>query len=137
MQTTETIRTKYLGDLRTEAEHVQSGNKIITDAPVDNHGKGEYFSPTDMLTASLTSCILTIMGIKAQAAGFSIDGATARTWKVMAENPRRVAEIKVEFDFTQCKLDKKQQTILERLVKVSPVPLSVHADLIQNVSLKF
>ena len=134
---TETIRTKYLGELRTEAEHVQSGNKIITDAPTDNHGKGEFFSPTDMLATSLTSCILTIMGIKAEAAGFDIKGATAKTWKIMAENPRRVAEIKVEFDFTNCSLDKKQQLILERLTKVSPVPLSVHEDLIQNISFKF
>jgi uncharacterized OsmC-like protein len=137
MQTVETIRTKYMGALRTEAEHVQSGNKIITDAPTDNHGKGEFFSPTDMMTASLTSCILTIMGIKAEAAGFSIDGATAKTWKIMAENPRRVAEIKVEFDFSACSLNEKQQAILERLVKVSPVPLSVHPELIQNVSLRF
>lgn len=133
----ETIRTQYLGNLRTEAEHVQSGNKIITDAPTDNHGKGEYFSPTDLLTASFTSCIFTIMGIKAEAAGFDIKGATAKTWKIMSENPRRVAEIKVEFDFTECKLEDKQRTILERLVKISPVPLSLYSDLIQNVTFKF
>ncbi len=137
MQTIETIRTKYIGDLRTEATHVQSGNKIVTDAPTDNHGKGEYFSPTDMLSASLTSCILTIMGIKAQSAGFSINGATAKTWKIMSEMPRRVSEIRIEFDFTVCNLDKKQQMVLEKLVKISPVPLSLHDDLKQNVSLKF
>ncbi len=133
----ETIRTRYLGNLRTEAEHVQSGNKVITDAPTDNHGKGEFFSPTDLLTASLTSCIFTIMGIKAQAAGFSIDGATARTWKIMAENPRKVAEIRIEFDFTVCNLSDKHKAILEKLVKISPVPLSVHPDIKQNVTLKF
>ena len=132
-----TIRTTYNGNLRTEAEHVRSGNKIITDAPVDNHGKGEYFSPTDMLATSLTSCIFTIMGIKAEAAGFSIEGAKAQTWKIMAENPRRVAEIRVEYDFSECNLTEKQQKILEKLVKVSPVPLSVHDDLKQNVSLRF
>jgi len=132
-----TIQTSYLGNLRTEAEHVRSGNKIITDAPVDNHGKGEYFSPTDMLSTSLTSCIFTIMGIKAEAAGFSIEGASAKTWKIMAENPRRVAEVRVEFDFTSCNLNEKQQNILKKLVKVSPVPLSVHDDLKQNVTLKF
>ena len=134
---TETIKTTYLGELRTEAEHVQSGNKLVTDAPTDNHGKGEFFSPTDMLATSLTSCILTIMGIKAEAAGFDIKGATAKTWKIMAENPRRIAEIKVEFDFTNCSLNENQQQILESLTKVSPVPLSVHPNLIQNVSLKF
>ncbi|HKK60691.1 MAG TPA: OsmC family protein [Salinivirga sp.] len=132
-----TIQTSYLGNLRTEAEHVRSGNKIITDAPVDNHGKGEYFSPTDMLSTSLTSCIFTIMGIKAEAAGFSIEGASAKTWKIMAENPRRVAEVRVEFDFTSCNLNEKQQNILKKLVKVSPVPLSVHDDLKQNVTLRF
>lgn len=132
-----TIQTSYLGNLRTEAEHMRSGNKIITDAPVDNHGKGEYFSPTDMLSTSLTSCIFTIMGIKAEAAGFSIEGASAKTWKIMAENPRRVAEVRVEFDFTTCNLTEKQQNILKKLVKVSPVPLSVHDDLKQNVTLKF
>ncbi len=133
----ETIHTVYLGDLRTEATHVQSGNKIITDAPIDNQGKGEFFSPTDMMSASIASCILTIMGIKARANGFNIDGATAKSWKIMAENPRRVDEVKIEFDFTMCTLADKDKKILEALVKVSPVPLSVHPDLKQTVTLKF
>jgi len=133
----ETIKTIYLGDLRTEATHIQSGNKIITDAPVDNRGKGEYFSPTDMLATSLASCILTIMGIRAMDSGFSIDGASAKTWKIMSENPRRVAEIKIEFDFSMCKLVDKEKDILRGLVKVSPVPLSLHTETKQTVSLKF
>jgi putative redox protein len=133
----ETIRTTYIGQLRTEAIHVQSGNKLITDAPVDNHGKGEAFSPTDLLATSLASCIFTIMGIKAEASGFSIDGATAKTWKIMSENPRRVAEVKIEYDFTMCDLNDKQKKILQGLVKVSPVPLSLHTETIQNVSIKF
>ncbi|OFX19843.1 MAG: osmotically inducible protein OsmC [Bacteroidetes bacterium GWA2_31_9b] len=133
----ETIRTKYIGQLRTEAIHVQSGNKLITDAPVDNHGKGETFSPTDLLATSLASCIFTIMGIKAEASGFRIDGATAKTWKIMSENPRRVAEVKIEYDFTMCDLNDKQKKILQGLVKVSPVPLSLHTETIQNISIKF
>jgi len=133
----ETIRTKYIGQLRTEAIHVQSGNKLITDAPVDNHGKGETFSPTDLLATSLASCIFTIMGIKAEASGFNIDGATAKTWKIMSENPRRVAEVKIEYDFTMCDLNDKQKKILQGLVKVSPVPLSLHEETIQNISIKF
>ncbi len=133
----ETIQTTYLGELRTEAVHVRSGNKLITDAPVDNHGKGETFSPTDLLATSLASCILTIMGIKAQANGFNIDGATAKTWKIMGENPRRVAEAKIEFDFSMCTLSDKDKKILERLVKVSPVPLSLHDETNQNVTIKF
>ena len=132
-----TIQTIYLGQLRTEAEHVRSGNKIITDAPIDNKGKGEFFSPTDMLATSLASCIFTIMGIRAEEGGFSIDGATAKSWKIMANDPRRVAEVKVEFDFSKCELEPKHKKILEGLVKVSPVPLSVHPDLKQNVTLKF
>jgi len=133
----ETIRTTYTGQLRTEAIHVQSGNKLITDAPVDNHGKGETFSPTDLLATSLASCIFTIMGIKAEASGFSIDGATAKTWKIMSENPRRVAEVKIEYDFTMCNLNDKQKKILQGLVKVSPVPLSLHPETKQNISIKF
>ncbi|MDA3781554.1 MAG: OsmC family protein [Bacteroidales bacterium] len=133
----ETIKTIYKGNLRTEARHVQSGNKIITDAPVDNRGKGEYFSPTDMLATSLASCILTIMGIKAMDNGFVIDGAIAKTWKIMSENPRRVAEIKIEFDFSMCHLTDKEKKILKALVNVSPVPLSLHPDTKQTISLIF
>lgn len=137
MKKIETIRTIYNGCLRTEAEHVQSGNKVITDAPTDNCGRGEYFSPTDLLTASVTSCIFTIMGIKAEASGFNIDGATAKTWKIMSENPRRVAEVVIEYDFSMCDLLPKHKKILEGLVKVSPVPLSIHEETKQTVSFKF
>ncbi|MDA3892729.1 MAG: OsmC family protein [Salinivirgaceae bacterium] len=134
---TETIQTTYLGHLRTEAVHVQSGNKLLTDAPVDNHGKGETFSPTDLLTTSLASCILTIMGIKAEANGFNIDGAKAKSWKIMSENPRRVAEVKIVFDFSMCTLSDKDKKILTALVKVSPVPLSLHDETKQTVSINF
>ncbi len=137
MEKIETIHTTYTGQLRTEAIHVQSGNKLITDAPTDNKGKGETFSPTDLLATSLASCIFTIMGIKAEEAGFSIDGATAKTWKIMSENPRRVAEVKIEYDFTICDLTAKQKKILQGLVKVSPVPLSLHDETKQNVTIKF
>jgi uncharacterized OsmC-like protein len=137
MENKETIRTTYIGQLRTEAVHVRSGNKLITDAPVDNHGKGETFSPTDLLATSLASCIFTIMGIEAEAAGFSIDGAIAKTWKIMSENPRRVAEVKIEYDFSMCDLTDPQKRLLEGLVKVSPVPLSLHPETKQNVRIKF
>jgi len=133
----ETIRTTYIGQLRTEAIHVQSGNKLITDAPTDNKGKGETFSPTDLLATSLASCIFTIMGIKAEEAGFSIDGATAKTWKIMSENPRRIAEVKVEFDFSMLGLDDTHKELMQSLIKVSPVPLSLHLDTKQSISLKF
>ncbi|MFO7939660.1 MAG: OsmC family protein [Bacteroidales bacterium] len=133
----ETIRTRYLGDLRTEATHVQSGNKIITDAPTDNNGKGEYFSPTDMVATALGSCIFTIMGIKAREHGFSIDGATSKTTKVMRNDPRRIQEVQIEFDFSGQTYSEEEKQILRELTKASPVPRSVSEELIQTISLKF
>src|SRR5450759_5284752 len=96
----ETAKIKYLGNLRTELVHVRSGSVITTDAPVDNKGKGENFSPTDMVASALGSCIFTIMGIAAREHGFSIDGSTCRITKIMTESPRKIGEIKIEFDFT-------------------------------------
>lgn len=133
----ETIRTKYIGDLRTEAEHVQSGNKLLTDAPCDNKGKGETFSPTDLLATAIGSCILTIMGITALENNFSIDGSTAKTTKIMADNPRRVAEVIIEFDFSSLNLVPEHQAMLKKVTKTSPVPLSVHPELKQTVTCKF
>src|SRR5271163_547191 len=94
-----TIETTYIGDLRTEATHLQSGTKIITDAPTDNQGKGEAFSPTDLLAEALASCVLTTMGITANTHGINIDGTTAEVTKIMAANPRRVAEVVVDLKF--------------------------------------
>ena len=93
-----TIKTLYLGDLRTSAQHVLSGNVLITDAPLDNMGKGESFSPTDLLATSLGSCMLTIMGIAANNHSFSIDNTEVEIEKIMASNPRRVSEIVVVFN---------------------------------------
>ncbi len=134
MATAETI---YIGDLRTEATHVRSGNRIITDAPPDNKGKGEYFSPTDLVATALGSCIFTIMGIAAREHGFSIDGATCSVTKVMAENPRRIGEIIIEFDFPQEGYSDKQKKILEYCVKTCPVAHSLNKEIIQNVKLNF
>jgi len=133
----ETAKTKYLGDLRTEILHVRSGSIIVTDAPVDNKGKGEKFSPTDMVASALGSCILTIMGIAAREHSFSIDGTTCSITKIMAENPRRIGEIKIEFDMTMNSYTEKQKKILEYCVKTCPVAQSLNESLIQNVTLKF
>jgi putative redox protein len=133
----ETARTKYLGNLRTEITHVRSGNVITTDAPVDNQGKGEYFSPTDMVAAALGSCILTIMGIAARQYQFSIDGVTCRITKIMAENPRRIGEIAIEYDFTIRKYTDKQKKLLEYCVKSCPVAQTLHPSVNQNVKLLF
>jgi len=128
-----TIETTYLGELRTEPVHVQSGTHIITDAPLDNQGKGEAFSPTDLMSASLGSCAMTIMGIAARTHGIDMDGATASITKIMAANPRRVAEIVVEFKFPKTYTEKEQK-ILEHAALTCPVYLSLHPDLVKTVS---
>ena len=127
-----TITTTYLGELRTEPVHVQSGTHIITDAPVDNQGKGEAFSPTDLMSASLTSCMITIMGITSRTHGIDIDGLTADTTKIMAANPRRVAEIQISLKFPKTYTEKEQK-ILEHAALTCPVYLSLHPDLVKTV----
>ena len=133
----ETAKTKYKGDLRTEIIHVRSGSVITTDAPVDNKGKGEYFSPTDMVASALGSCIFTIMGIAAREHGFTIDGSKCSITKVMTDSPRKIGEIKIEFDFTANNYTDKQKKILEYCVKTCPVALSLNESVFQNVTLLF
>jgi len=113
----ETIRTTYLGNLRTQAVHLQSGSTIITDAPTDNHGKGEAFSPTDLLAASYASCALTIIGIAAQTHGFNIDGALVKTTKIMGDNPRRIVDLKVDFTFPANNYSDKERAIIEHSMR--------------------
>lgn len=127
-----TVHTRYLGDLRTEAKHLQSGNKITTDAPVDNQGRGEFFSPTDLLAASLGSCMLTIMGIASRTHGFNIDGTEVNITKVMGTAPRRVVEIIVELTFLS-DYEPKVKKILEAAAHECPVANSLHPDLKQTV----
>ncbi|MDR1793305.1 MAG: OsmC family protein [Bacteroidales bacterium] len=117
----EVIKTVYLGNLRTEAEHVRSKSKLLTDAPLDNHGKGEGFSPTDLFAASYASCALTIIGIAAQTHNFNIDGATVQTTKIMAENPRRIAEFVVEFTFPNNNYTQKERSIIENSIQNCPI----------------
>lgn len=128
-----TIKTMYLGELRTENEHLQSGNKVITDAPTDNRGKGEFFSPTDLLATALGSCIMTIMGIKARDNGIDIEGTQVDVTKIMASDPRRVAEVIVEFTFPAKKYTEEEKNLVESVAGISPVPLSLHPDLKQTI----
>jgi putative redox protein len=132
-----TIQTIYKGNLRTAATHLQSGTEIITDAPTDNHGLGAAFSPTDLLAASLGSCMLTIMGIAAKAHHLNIDGASLSITKIMAAEPRRVKEIIVEFDLTTHTYSEKEKIILEKAARTCPVALSLHPDLTQTLLFKF
>jgi uncharacterized OsmC-like protein len=132
-----TTNIEYIGDLRTHNTHVRSGNTMITDAPIDNRGKGEAFSPTDLMSTSLANCIMTIMGIKAKDEGFSINGAKAEMTKIMSENPRRVAEIQIDFDFSMLNLTDKQKRILKAVPAISPVALSLHPDVKQTIKINF
>jgi len=133
----ETIRTTYTGDLRTKAIHVKSGVEIITDAPVDNQGKGESFSPSDLLAAALGSCMVTIMGIASRTNDINIDGTQLRITKVMAANPRRVSEVHVEFDMPPNNYTEKQKAILDNAARTCPVALSIHPDIKQLLKFNF
>lgn len=124
-----TVETVYLGDLRTQATHVRSGQQIITDAPIDNQGKGEAFSPTDLLATALGSCILTVMGIAAREQKVNIDGTTCSITKIMATEPRRVGAIEITFNFPTGDYSDKVKIILERAAKTCPVAKSLHPDL--------
>ena len=126
----------YSGDLRTESEHLQSGNKIITDAPIDNKGKGEGFSPTDLVATSLANCMLTIMGIVARRHQVNIDGTRADVEKIMGTEPRRIIEIQIEFYFPD-NYDSKTKTILEKSALSCPVAKSLAESLHQSIGFNY
>jgi len=128
-----TSNVTYKGALRTVSVHLRSGNEIITDAPVDNNGKGEAFSPTDTVATALASCMLTIMGVKASAKEINIEGASADVTKTMGVNPRRITKIDVVFKlpFT---FDNVTKTILERAALTCPVYYSLHSDIEKNIT---
>lgn len=127
-----TSEVTYLGDLRTSSVHLQSENTIITDAPLDNNGKGEAFSPTDTVANSLASCMFTVMGIKARDLGVDFSGSTAQVTKVMAAEPRRISEIHVVFQMNLSP-DDKTKTILERTAMTCPVHYSLHPDIKREI----
>jgi len=133
----ETSRVIYTGDLRTEATHVKSGQIIITDAPTDNQGKGEAFSPTDLLATSLGVCAITVVGIAARTHGFNVDGTTMKITKIMASEPRRVGEVIVEMDFPPLKYSEKQKAIIRHTVDTCPVSQSLNISLKQTFILNF
>jgi uncharacterized OsmC-like protein len=126
-----TIRTVYCGDLRTEAEHIASGNKIITDAPVDNQGRGEAYSPTDLLCAALGSCMLTIMGISARNHGWNLEGTRLEITKIMAAAPRRVSEVHIGFWMAGGPFNEHAKLILQKAAETCPVALSLSSELKQ------
>lgn len=128
-----TVKTIYKGDLRTEATHLQSSTTITTDAPSDNQGRGESFSPTDLLATALGSCMLTIIGIAAKTHGFNIDGTELHTTKVMATDPRRVGEVILEFNFPKNNYSDKERKIIEAAAHSCPVAKSVSEAMTQTI----
>lgn len=128
-----TSKITYTGNLRTKSVHLQSGSEIITDAPTDNNGKGEAFSPTDMVANSLATCMFTIMGIKANSMDINFEGSTASVTKIMKSEPRMISKIIVEFNM-ELKADEKTKTILERAALTCPVYLSLHPNIQKEVT---
>lgn len=121
----------YEGDLRTTCTHLRSGNHFETDAPVDNNGKGERFSPTDLMATSLATCMITVMGIKARTMGFDLNGVTVDVEKIMKAEPRRVGGINLFFHFPEAlrTADEKTKQILKHTGKTCPVQYSIHPDI--------
>ena len=132
-----TSKIEYLGELRTEATHSQSGKQIITDAPTDNHGKGEAFSPTDLVATALASCMISIMGIKLQGTGKDIKGATSEVTKVMYSEPRRIGEIHVKISVPDNNFSEKEKQILINAAHACPVAKSLHPDIKQVITITF
>jgi uncharacterized OsmC-like protein len=130
------MRIDYKGDLRTVITHVPSGAVIETDAPKDNEGRGERFSPTDMLASSLGACSLTIMGIAAGKHGISIEGASVRVEKHMAASPRRVGRVVLEFRLP-ASLSEMERGLMERVIWECPVRMSIHPDIDVDSSFKY
>jgi len=121
----------YEGGLRTTCTHLRSGNSFETDAPVDNNGKGERFSPTDLMATSLATCMITVMGIKARSLGFDLNAVKIEVLKTMKSNPRRVSGIDLTFHFPEQlhKVDKETKELLKHIGYTCPVQLSIHPDI--------
>ena len=128
-----TSQVIYKGGLRTEATHIASGQTIITDAPIDNRGKGEAFSPTDAVATALASCMMTIMGIRAMDEGFIIDGAKAEVTKIMGSEPRRIGRIEIEITMPDQSYTDEQKAIIEDASRSCPVCKSLHLDLEKDI----
>jgi uncharacterized OsmC-like protein len=126
-----TSKVTYKGNLRTECMHLQSKTTIITDAPTDNMGKGEFFSPTDLMATSLAACILTTLGIfgKKENRKWDFTGTDIKCTKVMHNNPRRIGEIHLTINFADNTWDEKDQIIIERVARTCPVRASLHPDI--------
>tara|TARA_E500000331_G_C17025713_1_gene612888 strand:+ start:345 stop:752 length:408 start_codon:yes stop_codon:yes gene_type:complete len=131
------IENKYIGELRTSSTHVKSGKNIITDAPIDNNGKGDAFAPTDLVSSALCSCITTVMGICAEKGKFEMPNSKAKITKLMSTNPRKISEIKIEINFEKNSLTDVQKRKLISVGKNCPVAKSLNSDIKQNLIFNF
>ncbi|MEN2281928.1 OsmC family protein [Algoriphagus sp. SE2] len=132
-----TIKSSYLGNLRTESEHLQSGTKILTDAPVDNNGKGEKFSPTDLVSSALGSCMVTIMGIVAAREREDLNGLTWEVTKIMQSSPRKIQEIIINFHWDNPTKDPVMVKKLKNAARTCPVALSLDPAIKQTINFNF
>ena len=132
-----TISAHYTGALRTQSVHNKSGNTIITDAPLDNNGRGEAFSPTDLVCSALSSCMMTIMGILANREGVELSGLKSEVTKIMAENPRKIKEIQIVFSHSNLTATPVQKEKLKRAALTCPVALSLSDSLVQTITFNF
>jgi uncharacterized OsmC-like protein len=128
-----TSKVTYIGDLRTTSVHLQSGTEILSDAPKDNHGKGEAFSPTDLVANSLATCMISIMGIKSRDLNVDLTGSTVEVTKIMQAEPRKIAKIITVLNMN-LEADYKTKAILERVAMTCPVMLSLHPDIEKEVT---
>lgn len=131
------MKVSYQGGLRNEATHVRSGNKLITDAPPDNHGRGEAFSPTDLLCTSLASCMITLMGISAESKNITLGKIDADIEKIMASDPRRVSGINLAITIEDKNFTEREKTILENAALTCPVAKSIHPDIAVQVNFTY
>jgi len=131
-----TSKVTYIGGLRTNCEHIRSGNAFITDAPLDNHGLGEAFSPTDTVATGLASCMFSVMGIKARNLELNLENSTAEVTKYMETEPRRISRIDVKFQMPQIISDKHRK-ILENTARTCPVHYSLHPDIVKNITFQW
>ncbi|MCB9169735.1 MAG: OsmC family protein [Flavobacteriales bacterium] len=128
-----TALVRYLGDLRTEALHERSGGTVVTDAPPDNRGRGEAFSPTDLMSTSLACCLMTIMGIRAREKGYPLQDMHATVIKHMATDPRRVFRIEIDVELDGKGLSAEARAELEEAARTCPVAMSLREDLVQDL----
>ncbi len=132
-----TLTSVYKDDLRTESVHTRSGNVVITDAPVDNNGKGEAFSPTDLVCTALSTCMLTTMAIWAEREGLDLKGMHVEVIKIMASNPRKIAEIQVKLSKPNLEATPAQKNRLREIAHTCPVALSLHDTVKQTIEFEF